>query len=279
MRARRKLTPNQIKFFGTARQKAALKASRRRKRNIAHRSRTNPVARAAPRSRPKARKRHRNPGGIVEIALNPAPTRRTTVAQTKRKKARRRTPQQAHRGRRRNPVTSGAPYRKRKRNRHSTRRRNPDGGLRGIGNWVTAGAWAIAGAIGSKFLTQAVLGTGNVGWIGYGGNLVAAFALGTGVGTIMKNKQAQNAIILGGVIQTLLRFAIDKTPFGARLSTLGVGDYQASTFLSPARYLDPLRSAAVDIPTALRPLPTIVPANAGVSGVGAGSYARTASSY
>lgn len=113
-------------------------------------------------------------------------------------------------------------------------RGNP-GGASALPSLVTSAAYAIAGAVGSKVLTQAVLGTSNTGFVGYGANLVAAFAIGKGVGMFLKNRNAENALILGGVIQTLLRVIVDNTSLGKQLSLNGMGDYLAQDFLTPQR--------------------------------------------
>lgn len=135
---------------------------------------------------------------------------------------------------------------------------------------LTTALWAIGGAAGSKFLTQAVLGAKNEGWLGYGANLASAFLLGQGVSMFMKNKQAGNAVILGGVIQTVLRVLVDKTPLGERLSKLGMGDYQLQGFLTPQRLQNGLRSAAIEYPAQLGaafPAPAVAGAG-GMRGLG-----------
>jgi hypothetical protein len=135
----------------------------------------------------------------------------------------------------------------------------------GVTNLVTSAAYAIAGAVGSKYLTQMVLGASNVGYVGYAANLAAAFVGGKVIGMFTRNKQAENSVILGGVIMTLLRFLSDQTPLGATLTAAGLSDYEASTFLTPARYVDASKSAVVDIPTALRATIAATPAAAGTS--------------
>ena len=146
----------------------------------------------------------------------------------------------------------------------------------GVTNLIVSAAYAIGGAVGSKYLTQMVLGASNTGYVGYAANLAAAFVGGKVVGMFTHNKSAENAVILGGVIMTLIRFLSDQTPLGATLQSAGLGDYEASTWLSPARYVNAAASAQVDIPTALRQLP----AAKGMAGLrGSGSYSRTRSTY
>jgi hypothetical protein len=98
---------------------------------------------------------------------------------------------------------------------------------------LSSALYAIGGAVGSKALTQAVLGNNNTGYVGYGANLAAAFVIGKVVGMVSKNKQAENAAILGGVIQVVSRFLVDKTPLGAKITAAGFGDYVMQTTLVP----------------------------------------------
>lgn len=169
--------------------------------------------------------------------------------------------------------------RRRNSSRRRTARRNPSMG--GVSNLIVSAGYAIAGAVGSKYLTQMVLGSSNTGMMGYGANLAASFIAGKAVGMFTKNKQAENSVILGGVIMTVVRILSDLTPLGATLQQYGLGDYEASTWLSPARYIDGAKSAAVDIPTALRP--QMVPAKgagmSGLRGLGGGTYSSARGTY
>lgn len=196
-----------------------------------------------------------------------APARRRRAAPRRRRRA---NPVAVAHRRRTRRSTAAAPKRRRRassaRRNHSRRRaarRNPIGSSFGMSGLVTQAAWAIGGAVGSKLLTQAVLGSSNTGWIGYGGNIAAAFALSTATKMVLKNTQAGNAVLLGGVIQTLLRVLIDKTPFGSKVQNLGMGDYMAQNFLAPQRLVDGLNSAQLQAPV----MPVAVSA-AGVAGYG-----------
>jgi hypothetical protein len=286
-RARRKMTAKQIRHFGTKRQKAALKASRKRKRtNRArrHAPRTNAAPRRSRRARRAARPKHRrrtrraNPGGIVEVALNPAPRRRKKVAATRKRRRKSHSRRRSNVRHRRNPAPMTHRRRRRstghRRNRRRSVRRNPSMG--GVSNLIVQAAYAVGGAVGSKYLTQMVLGAANTGYVGYAANLAASFVGGKLVGMFTRNKAAENSVILGGVIMTLVRFLSDQTPLGETLKTAGFGDYEASTWLSPARYIDAAKSAAVDIPTALRPQ---IMAAKGMAGMGGGTYARGRGTY
>jgi hypothetical protein len=294
----RKMSAKQIKWFGTKAQKAALKNSRRRKRANAsrrHTKRHSPARRnAAPKRARATRRAHRtthrrrtrrrsNPGGIVEVALNPAtPKRRKkTVARTRRRKrsnARRRHHTVRHR--RRNPVATTRRHRRRRSyrtNRRRSRRSNPSFG--GIGSLITSAAYAVGGAVSSKYLTQLVLGSSNTGYLGYAANLAASFVGGKALGMFIKNKQAENSFILGGVIMTLIRFLSDQTPLGSTLQQYGLGDYEASTWLSPARLIDANKSAQIELPALLQPR-VVTRGMAGLQrGLGGGTYARGRGTY
>ena len=195
-------------------------------------------------------------------------TSRRRAAAAPRRRRRRTNPVRATHRRRRRSVAAAAPRRRRRSSARRNpsvrrRRRNPSVSTGRVGGYVTTAAWAIGGAVGSKLLTQAVLGSSNTGWMGYGGNLAAAFALGTGVKMFLRNQAAGNAVILGGVIQTLLRVLIDKTPFGAKVQNLGMGDYMAQNFLAPQRVVDGLNSAQL--------VPPVMPMVA-ANGKGMGVY-------
>lgn len=289
----KKMSAKQIAIFGTKRQKAALKSSRTRKRKNTARKRHSPRrANAAPRApratkrahRPKRRHRarRRNPGGIVEVALNPAtPKRRKSVAKTRKRRRKTNASRRRTHRRRSNPVA--APRRRRRTHaKRTTRRhrRNPSRAVAGgMSNVIVSAAYALGGFVGTKALTQAVLGTSNTGYVGYGANLAFAFVGGKLLTQIPGvSKGAGMAFTLGGIIATLARVLTDMTPLGSTLSRYGLGDYEASTWLSPARYVNAAQSAEVDIPNALRPA---IPAGKGMNGMRglSGTYSRGRSTY
>jgi len=282
---RRRLSAAQIAAgFGGKRRRARVKPPAKR------------LAHERPHAKPRKAQTHRaNPGDIITLALaNPAarkPRKSTSKGSShmasprkrRRSTARQRTAAPRRR-RRTNPVAR--PHRRRRARRHNSvaaprrrrraarrnpsvrrRRRNPyvaGIGARTVSSLVVQAGWAIGGAVGSKLLTQAVLGASNTGWMGYGGNLAASFVLGAGIKAFMKNESAGNAVILGGVIQTLLRVLIDKTPFGSRVSNLGMGDYLAQNYLTPQRVVDGLNSAQLAPPS----MPMMgQPKNGGMSGI------------
>lgn len=267
---RRKLTPKQIRFFGTKAQRAALRRSRSRK-PAASTSHTKKHRRA-----PRRSSMQNNPGEIVSILLNPPQSKEfTQMAKTKKRAA--------PKSRRHNAAHATA---KRRTHHRMATKANPAGRRRRtvrhnpaprVGGLITNALWIIAGAVGSKLLTQAVLGAKNSGAFGYGGNALATALLGFGTTKMLKNESAGNAVIAGGVVQIVLRALTDFTPFGKYTSQLGLGDYLASNFVVPQRYVDPLNSAMVELPPGWAPrLPAPAPAAASAGMSGAGLYGGAA---
>lgn len=266
---RRKLTPKQIRFFGTKAQRAALRRSRSRK-PAASTSHTKKHRRA-----PRRSSMQNNPGEIVSILLNPPQSKEfTQMAKTKKRaapKSRRHNAAHATAKRRTHHrmATKANPGRRRRTVRHNPAPR--------VGGLITNALWIIAGAVGSKLLTQAVLGAKNSGAFGYGGNALATALLGFGTTKMLKNESAGNAVIAGGVVQIVLRALTDFTPFGKYTSQLGLGDYLASNFVVPQRYVDPLNSAMVELPPGWAPrLPAPAPAAASAGMSGASLYGGAA---
>lgn len=275
--------------FGGKRRKSAAGAARKRKRTTANGTSTT----STKHRKRNPRKAKSNPGNIITAALgaNPARPKRkrrtvkkgtsTNMARTKRRR-RRATTNAAPRRRRRRTTTNAAPHRRRRRaasnpapHRRRRRRassnparrrrrstRNPSVSAGRVGGLVSTALYAIAGGVGSKLLTQAVLQGKNTGWLGYAGNLGVSFALGMAVKTFMRNSNAGNAVILGGVIQTVMRVLVDQTPLGETVKQFGVGDYMAQNYLAPQRVVDGLNSAALVPPV----MPMMASAAAGVSG-------------
>jgi hypothetical protein len=137
---------------------------------------------------------------------------------------------------------------------------------------ITQALYIIAGAIGSKLGAQMVLGTSNTGFLGYGANLAAGGLLAWAAKGIMKSDAAAKGLFAGAVVQVVLRLITDYTPFGQYAKLQGVGDYMASNWVTPQRYVDGLNSAMVEIPDGWGPAPTVI-ASSGVNAnaVAAGS--------
>lgn len=280
-RARRKLSRAQILAgFG----------GKRRQSTAKHRKRTKPAAKARPKKRnaakrntaapkkhrsvkhPRAAKKNRakkktrrNVGELVSLtlgsAMNPARKGKGRMATTK-KHSRPKHHSSGHRTAKRN----------KRRNGHRRVSRNPFGG--GWSQEITNGLFVIAGAVGSKLGAQMILGSNNMGVMGYAGNLAVGGALALGTKAVLKNGKAAAAIFSGAVVEVILRIISDYTPFGSYVSGLGMGDYFASNWVQPQRYVDALNSAQVQIPQGWAPTTVIAsaaPPAAMAAGMGDGS--------
>ena len=273
--APRQLSAKQIRFFGTPAQKAALRRSKSTKRN---------KAKAKHHSTAHRRKVKRNTGELIGYTIpngGGAKSRRkpakkghsSTMAKTAKKRARK-----ANAGHRRPKHRKNAAHRGGHRHRSTQRRRVarrhnlPSFG--GIGSILTNAVFVIAGALGSKLLTQMVLGTNNTGMIGYAGNAVAGVGLWFLADKVLKNKEAAKGVISGTAVQLVLRLINDYTPFGQYVSQLGMGDYQAQAFVTPQVLVDPYNSARIKIPGAWLPpaLPPPQTPSAAAAAAGVGSY-------
>jgi hypothetical protein len=240
------------------------------------------------RNNSKARRRARNPGEILGFVLGPAAgnpgRKRGNMAKRKRNRGTAKRNRVHHRGRtaRRNP---GRMHMKRNtyRRRHARRnpgsrrhhhRRNP-GEMGGIGPMFTNAVFVIVGALGSKLGAQAVLGTNNVGVVGYAGNAATGAVLWFLAEKVMKNRAAANGIIAGTLVQILLRVINDYTPFGSYVANLGMGDYQMQSFVTPQILVDPMRNANIRVPPGWGPGPPMS-ATAGAKQVRGGTAALPA---
>jgi len=208
---RRRMTAKQIRFFGSKRQKAALKAHRRRKAKVVRR-RVSPKASVNPRRKVRARRRKAparkrrqlNPALLVTLgAVNP---RRSAVKKRRRKKtARAANPRRRRRNATRVVVT--APRRRNRRTSHRrrsvARRRNPGAfGLRGAGmaKAIVAG---MAGMAAAKFIPTLIPGQF------VQGNLMRTVATGASAfvaqmiaRAVVKDQTVADAVLFGGLIQT-----------------------------------------------------------------------------
>ena len=154
--------------------------------------------------------------------------------------------------------------RKRKSNKpsaHHRRRQNPGGRIMEI---VKSGVSVVAGAVGTKLATQAVLGPSNTGVLGYAANAVATGLAAWAVHSFTKDKTISQGVLVGGAVQIILRVVNDYTPYGQMLALSGLGDYQVSAFPTPSWYPAGLRSPNPANPWA--GAPAINSSGAGVSG-------------
>jgi len=274
--ARHGLTAKQIRYFGTPAQKAALRKSKSAKRNR---------PKAKHHSTAHRRKVKRNTGELIGYTLanagkkssrKPAKKGHSKMAKTKR--AHRKASAGRRHSKRRTNTGGVKHHRRRSTMRRTNRRRgghrrNPGLFAGGVGGILTNAVFVIAGALGSKLLTQMVLGTNNTGMIGYAGNAVAGVGLWFLASKVLKNSEAAKGIISGTAVQLVLRLINDYTPFGQYVSQLGMGDYQAQAFVTPQVLVDPYNSARIKIPGAwLPPPPPPQTPSAASAAAGIGSY-------
>lgn len=246
-----RMTLKQRLHFGTARQRAAAKASLR-----ASRKRKPNASRRRASSRPRHRRRTQNPGEIIAMTLgNPARKKgRKRMAATKRRRRhasranaghrrRRRAPVMHHRRRHHNP--SRRVYnrgRRRVYNRGRRRVYNPAG--YSWGGVFELGAGAVVGSALSSAGTQLVLGTSNTGFVGYAGNLIATLVLSWlgSMGPLRKFRGFSPGVLAGGVGALIKRIISDYSLFGGYTASLGMGDYMVSNWVTPQRLISDFRS-------------------------------------
>lgn len=257
---KRKMSAKQIKFFGTKRQKAALKAARKRKR-------TTVAAKVAvatnPRRKPVRRKRktsRRNPALVVTLGQLVNPRRRKNMARRKRRVVKS-TRRRVRRSRKAYPVAVAANPRRRRRyarrnparRRSVRRRRNPDVfGARPLsGGGLKLIAGGLVGVAAAKFLPRLIPGNitatmGNFGGVVATG--VSAYVASLAAGKFMGTQFGQ-AVLFGGLMQTgsvvlnmvLPGFAVGGVP----LALSGMGDLVPGSFVVPQ---NPLRSIPAPAP-------------------------------
>jgi hypothetical protein len=229
----KKMSAKQIKFFGSKRQRAALKA-KRSKPNPARRKKT--VARKQKhRARTKARS---NPGEIISLTLgNPARKRgkKKAMAKTKRRK-KASAPRSNSAGRRRTKKNPG--HRRRS-------QRNPAG--YGISEILALGGGAVIGGTVPSLASQAVLGAKNTGAMGYLANLAGTGILAWAAHRFVPRQKFLAAGILAGGVGAVLRRALtDYTFVGGYLNNAGMGDYMASNWVTPQRLPNALDNAMAE---------------------------------
>lgn len=250
-RKRRRLSAKQIRYFGTKRQRAALG----RKAKAPGRSGRRFPART-------------NAGHVVTFGLgNPARRKETMKRKTQTARRRRANPKITRRRARKNAalVYQRRPF------RH--KRRNPRFG--GVTNLFANSLYAVSGAVGTRLLTEAVLGSSNRGLLGYIGNAVTALVAGWGVGRLTRNRDASHWVTMGGFIGLTLRILQDVTPVGKfiNLQLAGLGRHGDATLgaLLPSSFFTPELYSGTGaekwVPPALRPAPAPAPAPAGTNGL------------
>lgn len=238
--ARKHMTEKQIRFFGTKRQKAALRERRKHHRHNAAPKKRNPVRatkrNTAKKSNPR-RHHHKRRNPIPEIISltmgNPAKRRKNNMAATKKRNASRATKRNAAASRR----NAGSHRHHHKRMHHRRHHRNP-AGLGKPMDWLMGGIGVIGGAVGARVLPQ-LAGSANAGGMGYAMNLGATLGLGFLSHMFTHNPVITGGVIAGGVAATLVRIVSDNTSYGSYLALSGVGDYVVWNFSQPQRVTGP----------------------------------------
>lgn len=173
------------------------------------------------------RKRKHNPGEIIALtAMNPAKGR--SMARTKKHHHRASSHRAGHRRTHHRMNRMNAPR------RHQRRRHNP-GQQSGVGAMVRSAAWAGVGFVGSKAITQAVMGASNTGALGYLGNAVTTGILSFGAQMFTKNRWDAFMVGVGGVLNIIGRIIADNSLLGSYSAQLGMGDYLVANWWVPQR--------------------------------------------
>jgi hypothetical protein len=253
---------------------------RRKNRSAAaaHRSKAKAAKRLFGGHRPRTKPRKKNPSHLVGLKLNKG-------RKPARKGAKSNMPSKKKSGAKKHHHHAGTKTKSNKGRKHRSgglmrsnmkRRRNAGrSGSFAMGNTVINGIFVIAGALGTKLITQMALQANNTGWIGYGVSALVGAVLWFATEKTLHNPAASAGVIAGTVVQIIIRLINDYTPFGQYVSQLGMGDYQAQAFLTPQVLADPYNSAQIQFPAALRAMMAPPPApstaasmsrSAGVSG-------------
>lgn len=246
---RRRMTAKQIKFFGTSRQRAALKNSRRRrnqgpKRHAGRRRNQGGdvvlrVEHAAERAIEKiedlaqdalggvsrmGNRGRRNVGEILTVLPANPGRRRKKVAATKRRRNKSRVRVSNRRPRRRNRARARHRNRTRRvmanpkvvvRYRNRARRHNY-GRRRRNPDFLTGDAGKVVGVLGGAAVTGIITGylpaNLTTGWMGYLSTAVVAGVLGQVAGKVTKNKSLGNWMTVGGLLIVGMKVLQDVMP-------------------------------------------------------------------
>jgi hypothetical protein len=154
---------------------------------------------------------------------------------------------------------------------HRTRRRHNPGRNFTIGEVVRGSLGAGVGFLGSKILTQSVLGAGNTGFMGYFGSAIATAVLSWGAHAFTKSQFDAFMVAIGGALNILGRIIADNSLLGQYSAQLGMGDYLVANWWVPQRVVDPfsLNEQQYDMSWLQPSLPAPVPiASAAPPGMG-----------
>jgi hypothetical protein len=251
----KRLSAKQLKYFGTKRQKAAARASRKKNRakpKAHHRPRTKPNAArkvitgyGSTVMNPPRRKKRKNASasGKTNVVFNPKKRKRKAGSAKKaaakkrtnpgalyalvnpaRKKGNKKMAAKRKNRQRKRPAGS---HRKATWKMNRTWRRNP-GTLGRPGDWLSLGAGAVAGGYAASALPQMVLGVSNTGFMGYLAMVASTAILAVVSHMTLKKPMVTYGIIGGGAGALIRRVVGDYTPLGQYLTAAGasgMGDY------------------------------------------------------
>jgi hypothetical protein len=259
----KKLSDKQIRFFGTAAQRAGLKRRRAAARaNSGKKKKSFKKPASRPAHRPRTATPHKqNPvPQIIGLTLGNAARKGTVMAKSATKK--KKSFAGAHR------AASG--MKKTKKKYFRGRRGNP-GALGSVMDWVKGGVGGLAGVVVTRGLPQVVLADKNQGGIGYLANGVTAALAGWVSHLVFPRERVVTASVLaGGFAALLARIIGDFTTYGKYLALTGVGDYMVWNGVTPQRLQDP-NSAMMEVPAGWgAPPPALVMQSSGADMMGAG---------
>lgn len=245
-RARRRMTAKQIKFFGTKRQKAAIRAARKRKARVT-------TKRHATRHAPRASRQQNNPAPLVLTlgAINPRPggtRRKKTTARkgthTMRKKAARRsrgkrTYRKISSRRRSNPHTMTVHRRGHHRRRNVYRRRRNAlavggaHGARAMGTLILGGLVGVAAAkILPGFLPAGLSGMGGSPVVRVLVSVGAAYLAAWVARKVMPS--LGDGVLIGGLMQSASVALNAFLPsVGSQIGLSGLGAFAPASFPVP----------------------------------------------
>ena len=202
------------------------------------------------------------------------------MARSKKQKASRRRAS-THKHRRSTPRSNPVAHRGHSRKRSRSRKRSNPAGVGRVGGLLMSGVYVVGGAVGTRMLTQAILGAKNSGILGYGGNAISAFGLSWGVRKFVRNPHAANMVLVGGFTALAIRLLQDYTPLGqyvqANLAGMGIRGDTGMGLLLQNSYTQPTvydEGGAV-MPSRWRALvapPVVAAGVAGGRGIGRSTY-------
>lgn len=258
-RKKKRMSAKQIRFFGTKRQRAALKSrpkrkNRARRRNFPARSRILSWSKGRGKAVPV--RRHRNSGrrrrakrkNVGEIltaslsGLNPGRkkmarrrVRRHRTSNRRRRvramnpRRRRRTVVHHRRRRRTSNPRVVVRYRGRRHNRVRGRRRNP--------GFLSGKAGKVVGVLGGAALTSIMSGfipaQFNTGIMGYFATGIVAYAQGKIIGKVTKSPALGDDMFIGGLAYLALKVISDMVPSIAGFLPFKLGQIAPNSFYIP----------------------------------------------